>query len=112
MEPRSLAYMAKRSVSLTSVYRTRALSTNAGPSRIPTLRRAMLYVPGSNPRMLEKSLLSPVDSVCYDLEDAVAPGSKVKARRAVCELLDVSAFLVVSRGDYLGGNTSPEIRVC
>lgn len=40
--------------------------------------------------MLEKSLLSPADSVCYDLEDAVAPASKAEARRAVCELLDVS----------------------
>jgi citrate lyase subunit beta-like protein len=53
----------------------------------------MLYVPGSNPRMLEKSFASPADSICYDLEDAVAPGKKVEARKMVCELLDVSIHL-------------------
>jgi citrate lyase subunit beta-like protein len=57
----------------------------------------MLYVPGSNPRMLEKSLISPADSICYDLEDAVAPGKKADARKAVCELLDVS-YTYVSCG--------------
>ncbi|WVF72526.1 hypothetical protein IAT40_007343 [Kwoniella sp. CBS 6097] len=51
-------------------------------------RRAMLYVPGSNPRMLEKSLYSPADSIAYDLEDAVAPGKKPEARRLVAELLN------------------------
>jgi len=50
----------------------------------------MLYVPGSNPRMLEKSFASPADSICYDLEDAVALGKKVEARKMVCELLNVS----------------------
>ena len=58
----------------------------------------MLYVPGSNPRMLEKSFASPADCVCYDLEDAVAPGKKVDARRMVCELLDVSICLVYWKG--------------
>lgn len=68
----------------------RSLSTTSRPARIPVPRRAMLYVPGSNSRMMQKSLVSPADSVCYDLEDAVAPGSKVEARRAVCELLNAS----------------------
>nr|XP_031858593.1 uncharacterized protein CI109_005973 [Kwoniella shandongensis]KAA5525665.1 hypothetical protein CI109_005973 [Kwoniella shandongensis] len=63
----------------------RAHSTAA---RIPTSRRAMLYVPGSNPRMLEKSLSSPADSVAYDLEDSVAPSKKAEARKLVAELLD------------------------
>jgi len=67
----------------------RGLSTTATPPA-PRLRRAMLYVPGSNPRMLEKSFASPADSICYDLEDAVAPGKKVEARRMVCEVLNVS----------------------
>ncbi|ORY21373.1 Pyruvate/Phosphoenolpyruvate kinase-like domain-containing protein [Naematelia encephala] len=51
-------------------------------------RRAMLYVPGSNPRMLEKSLVSPADSVSYDLEDSVAPSKKSEARKLIGELLD------------------------
>jgi len=40
--------------------------------------------------MLEKSFASPADSICYDLEDAVALGKKVEARKMVCELLNVS----------------------
>jgi len=43
-------------------------------------------VPGSNPRMLEKSLTSPADSIAYDLEDSVSSGKK---REAVSEFLDV-----------------------
>jgi citrate lyase subunit beta-like protein len=74
----------------------RTLSTTAVPA--VRLRRAMLYVPGSNPRMLEKSFASPADSICYDLEDAVAPGKKVEARRMVCELLDVSIEVICVEG--------------
>ena len=74
----------------------RLLSTS--PAQTVRLRRAMLYVPGSNPRMLEKSLTSPADSICYDLEDAVAPGKKVDARKAVCEMLDVSRHLESEEG--------------
>ncbi|KAI9638637.1 Pyruvate/Phosphoenolpyruvate kinase-like domain-containing protein [Dioszegia hungarica] len=48
----------------------------------------MLYVPGSNSRMLEKAFASPADSVSYDLEDSVSPGKKAEARRIVAELLD------------------------
>jgi citrate lyase subunit beta-like protein len=46
-------------------------------------------VPGSNPRMLEKSLTSPADSIAYDLEDSVSSGKKREARKAVSEFLDV-----------------------
>lgn len=47
-------------------------------------------VPGSNPRMLEKSLSSPADCIAYDLEDAVATNQKAEARRLVTDLLNVS----------------------
>jgi citrate lyase beta subunit len=53
--------------------------------------------------MLEKSHQSPADSICYDLEDAVAPGKKVEARKAVCELLDVSCRWTV------GGRTVTDV---
>ncbi|RSH78814.1 uncharacterized protein EHS24_001729 [Apiotrichum porosum] len=65
---------------------TRCMST--ATQRAPVMRRAMLYVPGSNPRMLEKSLASPADSISYDLEDAVSPSAKPAARKLVAELLD------------------------
>ncbi|MCW2600511.1 MAG: citrate (Pro-3S)-lyase beta subunit [Frankiales bacterium] len=48
-------------------------------------RRSCLAVPGSNPRMIEKSRGLDVDYVFLDLEDAVAPLAKVQARSAVAE---------------------------
>ncbi|WVQ98422.1 hypothetical protein IAU59_005545 [Kwoniella sp. CBS 9459] len=71
-------------------WRVRLHSTSGGSrgERRPVSRRAMLYVPGSNPRMLEKSLSSPADSIAYDLEDAVAPAKKPEARKLIADLLN------------------------
>lgn len=54
---------------------------------IPELhpRRALLYVPGSDPRKLKKSIGSPADAIIFDLEDSVAEGQKGAARAAVFE---------------------------
>ena len=51
------------------------------------LKRSVLYVPGSNERAIEK--ISTLEADCYiiDLEDAVAPEAKPKARATVCDLL-------------------------
>lgn len=46
-------------------------------------RRSVLYMPGSNTRALEKARILPVDSLIFDLEDAVAPEAKVQARQCV-----------------------------
>lgn len=43
-------------------------------------RRSALYLPASNARAVEKSRTLPCDVVILDLEDAVAPDSKVEAR--------------------------------
>lgn len=48
-------------------------------------RRSVLYMPGSNPRALEKALGIAADSFIFDLEDAVAPDVKDSARANVCE---------------------------
>ncbi|QQA42445.1 HpcH/HpaI aldolase/citrate lyase family protein [Pelagovum pacificum] len=50
--------------------------------------RSVLYVPGSKPRAMEKCRSLAVDSVIFDLEDAVAPDAKVAARDAVAAELD------------------------
>src|SRR3954453_14735666 len=50
-------------------------------------RRTVLSVPGSSPRMLEKSQSLPVDEVFLDLEDAVAPDAKESARDDVIAAL-------------------------
>ncbi|KAM0807178.1 hypothetical protein AB5N19_07517 [Seiridium cardinale] len=51
------------------------------------LRRALLYVPASSPRMLAKSLSLKSDNVTYDLEDSVTPAAKPEARKALREHL-------------------------
>ena len=45
--------------------------------------RSLLAVPASNRKMVEGALASEADAVFLDLEDAVAPGSKVGARGGV-----------------------------
>lgn len=54
------------------------------------LRRGLLYVPGSSAKMLEKSRGVKVDTVCYDLEDAVEPGAKAKARTSILQVLNAA----------------------
>ena len=52
------------------------------------LNRSQLAVPGSQPILFEKALKSDADIVFLDLEDAVAPDDKDKARRNVIEGLN------------------------
>ncbi|KAK7540740.1 Pyruvate/Phosphoenolpyruvate kinase-like domain-containing protein [Phyllosticta citribraziliensis] len=54
----------------------------------PIIRRALLYVPGSSSRMLEKSRALNVDTIAYDLEDSVTPGKKAEARSNLRKLLE------------------------
>jgi citrate lyase subunit beta/citryl-CoA lyase len=56
--------------------------------KVPNLPiRSYLYVPGSDPRRIEKALASEADAVILDLEDAVAPNRKEEARTTVAEVL-------------------------
>jgi len=48
-------------------------------------RRSALYLPGANPRALEKARSLPADVLVLDLEDAVAPDAKPAARQRVCQ---------------------------
>jgi citrate lyase subunit beta / citryl-CoA lyase len=50
-------------------------------------RRSVLYMPGSNPRALEKARELPADVLILDLEDAVAPEAKRQAREAVVKAI-------------------------
>jgi len=50
-------------------------------------RRSLLYMPGSNPRALEKARGLPVDGLIIDLEDAVAAEAKEEARGIVAAAL-------------------------
>ncbi|NVO14387.1 MAG: CoA ester lyase [Rhodoplanes sp.] len=52
------------------------------------LRRSLLYVPGSSPKMIARAFDVPADGIIFDLEDAVAPPEKECARAAVATALD------------------------
>ena len=49
--------------------------------------RSVLYIPGSKARALEKAMGLPADAIIFDLEDAVAPDEKGKARVLLAETL-------------------------
>ncbi len=51
------------------------------------LQRSELAVPGSNPGMFRKALDGEADYIFLDLEDAVAPGDKERARSNVIQAL-------------------------
>lgn len=50
-------------------------------------RRSILYMPGSNPRALEKGRALPADGLILDLEDAVAPDAKADGRVEIAKAL-------------------------
>jgi len=55
-------------------------------------RRSALYMPGSNPRALEKARELAADCVILDLEDAVAPEAKTMARDQVRTALRAGGY--------------------
>lgn len=57
-------------------------------ANVQRVQRCELAVPGSNPEMFEKALNSGVDFVFLDLEDAVAPDDKLRARKNVIEAIN------------------------
>jgi citrate lyase subunit beta/citryl-CoA lyase len=55
-------------------------------------RRSILYMPGANPRALEKARTLPADGLIFDLEDAVAPEAKEGARGIVAAALAAGGY--------------------
>ncbi len=49
--------------------------------------RSVLYLPGARARVLEKARDLPADALIFDLEDAVAPDDKPRARLLVSEMV-------------------------
>ncbi len=47
------------------------------------LFRSLIFVPGNNPRFLEKAKKLQADIVCFDLEDSVPDNEKVNARNLI-----------------------------
>lgn len=55
-------------------------------------RRSLLFSPGDKPALMRKAPGTGADTVCFDLEDAVAPAGKSEAREAVAAVLSDPAF--------------------
>ncbi|ABD12162.1 citrate lyase beta subunit [Frankia casuarinae] len=55
-------------------------------------RRSVLYMPGANERAMEKARNLPADALILDLEDAVAPVAKERAREQVCAAVADAAY--------------------
>ena len=54
--------------------------------------RSVLYIPASKERALEKARDLPVDAIIFDLEDAVAPEEKARARQVLATELGAQDF--------------------
>jgi len=50
-------------------------------------RRALLYMPGDNWKMITKSITLGVDSICMDMEDGTAVNKKAEARETIAKAL-------------------------
>jgi citrate lyase beta subunit len=55
-------------------------------------RRALLYMPGDNWKMITKSITLGVDSICMDMEDGTAVNKKDLARAAIVKALQELDF--------------------
>lgn len=71
------------------------MSMTTGTPGLHALPRAYLFVPADRPERFAKARASGADAVIVDLEDAVAPEAKARARDALALALDASAPLVV-----------------
>src|SRR5262245_2088932 len=68
---------------------------STGDDAAQRLPRSYLFVPGSRPERVDKARASGADVVIVDLEDAVAPEDKDRARDAIGAVLDASRPIVV-----------------
>jgi citrate lyase subunit beta / citryl-CoA lyase len=55
-------------------------------------RRSLLFMPGSNPRALEKARILAADAIILDLEDSVAPDAKPLARDQIAKAIAEGGF--------------------
>ncbi len=68
------------------------MEENRSSARSPRLRRSLLFVPGGEPRKVEKARGAAADTVVLDLEDAVPPDQKDAARSAVAAAIERGGF--------------------
>jgi citrate lyase subunit beta / citryl-CoA lyase len=69
--------------------------------------RSLLFVPGINPRFVDKAKKLNADIICLDLEDSVLPSEKVTARKMIVPALKQRAHYNLTENVYVRIN-SPE----
>jgi len=69
--------------------------------------RSLLFVPGINPRFVDKAKKLNADIICFDLEDSVLPAEKVTARKIIVEALKQRTQYNLTQNVYVRIN-SPE----
>src|SRR5205807_1828768 len=87
---------------LRGLYRVQAAKPEGETAPMPAPirpRRSVLFMPGSNPRALEKARALPADALIFDLEDAVAPEAKETARAAIAAASPCIGALVLGTSD-------------
>lgn len=74
-------------------------------------RRALLYMPGDNWKMITKSVTLGVDSICMDMEDGTAINKKAEARETIGKALrelDFGASEKLARINSVGSGWEPD----
>jgi len=74
-------------------------------------RRALLYMPGDNWKMIAKSITLGVDCVCMDMEDGAAVNKKAEARATIAKALqelDFGASEKLARINAVGSGLETE----
>lgn len=74
-------------------------------------RRALLYMPGDNWKMIAKSITLGVDSICMDMEDGAAVNKKAEARATIAKALqelDFGASEKLARINSIGSGWEQE----
>jgi len=78
------------------------------------LFRSLIFIPGNNPRFLEKAKKIQADIVCFDLEDSVPDNEKTSARKliknALKSRLEYSSSIFVRTNSPLSGKIPLDLK--
>ncbi len=78
------------------------------------LFRSLIFVPGNNPRFIEKAKKIQADIVCFDLEDSVPDNEKTSARKLIKTALksrsEYSSSIFVRTNSPLSGKISLDLK--
>ena len=78
------------------------------------LFRSLIFVPGNNPRFLEKAKKIQADIICFDLEDSVPDDEKTSARKLIKNALksrsEYSSSIFVRTNSPLSGKIPSDLK--